>query len=187
MRPRTLTALLVLALAARDALAADPPATRVAGVTATLVGRELRVSARLSPGLPKALAARLASGLPTSVSWRIAFFSNRELWWDGKKGERRYEVTATYRPDSDRWAVERRLDGRLLETDVLPTREDAGRALDHIVEFPAFTMGKHLHGKSLVVKVAARFGTNVTLGVVPSDAETPWRRSPVFVWKEPPA
>jgi len=94
-------------------------------------------------------------------------------------------VTATYRPDSDDTSIERRLDGRLLETELVRTREEAARALSRVVALPSFTMGRHLDGKRLVVKVACRYGTNVSLGVVPSDAETESRRSPVFVWREP--
>jgi uncharacterized protein DUF4390 len=177
--------LLASLLAAAALAGAEPPDPRVRDVTTSFAGRELRVSARLDPELPAELERRLAAGLPASVTWRIGLFAHRPVWWDGKKGERRYEVTATYRPDSDDVTVERRLDGRLLETDVVRTRAEASRALSRVGALPAFTMGRHLDGKRLVVKVACRYGTNVSLGVVPSDAETDWKRSPVFVWREP--
>lgn len=154
------------------------------GVEATFAGRELRVSAHLAPSPPPDVAQRLAAGLPTKTVWRIGLFAHRPLWWDGKKGERRYEVTATYRPMSGDWTIERRLDTRLLETDVVPTREAAVAALCRLVALPCFTMGRHLDGKSLVVKVACRYAAGVTLGVVPTDIETDWRGSPVFVWRE---
>ena len=174
---------LLAALFAGGAARADDP--RVAGVETSFSGRELRVSARLEPELPLELAQRLASGLPATVVWRIGLFAHRPVWWDGKKGERSYEVTATYRPDSDDVSIERRLDGKLLETAVVRTRAEAARALARFAGLPCFTMGRHLDGKRLVVKVACRYGTSVSLGVVPSDSETGWRRSPVFVWSEP--
>jgi len=184
VRPVLLGAAALL-LALGPALRAEEEEPRVAGVSTAFAGRVLRVSAHLSPELPEELARRLASGLPTTVVWRIGLFAHRPLWWDGRKGERRYAVTATYRPDSDDLSVERRLDGRLLDTEIVRTRAEAGHALARVSALPAFTMGRHLDGKRLVVKVACRYGTSVSLGVVPTDAETEWRRSPVFVWTEP--
>ena len=177
-------AALLLASAAR--LGAQDEEPRVVDVGTSFAGRELRVSARLAPELPPELARRLASGLPSSVVWRIGLYARRPVWWDGKKSERRYEVTATYRPDSDDISVERRLDGRLLDTEVLPTRAAAAHALSRVAALPCFTMGRHLDGKRLVVKVACRYGTSVSLGVVPTDAETESKRSSVFVWRERP-
>jgi hypothetical protein len=176
----------VLALAAL--LAASPARAegpRVVSVETSFQGRDLRVSARLAPELPEELGARLASGLPSRTAWRIALYARRQIWWDGKKAERTYEVTATYRPERGDYAIERRLDGRLLETDVVSARDDAARALAHVGALPCFTMARHLDGKSLVVKVSCRYGTGVTLGVVPTDVETDWARSKTFVWREP--
>jgi hypothetical protein len=183
VRPPALAPLLVALLAFAPSARAEEPA--VSGVETSFAGRELRVAARLDPDLPEELVRRLASGLPATVTWRVGLFAYRPVWWDGKKGERRYEVTATYRPDSDDVSLERRLDGRLLETDVVRTRAEAGRALARMPALPFFTMGRHLDRKRLVVKVACRYGTAVSLGVVPSDAETDWTRSKVFVWREP--
>ena len=70
------------------------------------------------------------------------------------------------------YTVERRLDGRLLETVVLPGREEAERALSTLPGLPCFTMGPHLVGKPLVVRVRCLYGTEVTLGFVPTRAMT---------------
>lgn len=167
------------------AVAAGEDAPRIPEVTTALAGRELRVAARLSPGLPSDVRKRLASGLPTTVAWEVRLFVSRDKWWDGLKDERRYEATATYRPVSGDCAVERRLDGRLLETVVVPSREEAERGLVTLPGLPSFTMGRHLVGKPLVVRVRCLYGTDMALGVVPTDAKTDWRRSPVFYWTEP--
>jgi hypothetical protein len=183
VRPRALAPLLLAIVVCPLTLRAEEP--DVSGVVASLAGRELRVSARLEHGLPEEVARRLEAGLPTTLVWRVGLFAYRPVWWDGKKGERRYAVTATYRPDSDDVSLERRLDGRLLETEVVRSRAEAARALARMPPLPCFTMGRHLDGKRLVVKVSCRYGTEVSLGVVPSNAETGWTRSKVFVWREP--
>jgi hypothetical protein len=176
-------ALTVVALAAAMAPALDEE-LRIPQVETSLAGRDVRVSARLSPGLPPDTLKRLASGLPTTVSWELRLFVSRDKWWDGLRDERQYSVTATYRPVSGDFTVERRLDERLLETIVLPGREEAERALATLPGLPCFTMGPHLVDKPLVVRVRCLYGTEVTLGFIPTRAMTSWRRSPVFFWKE---
>jgi hypothetical protein len=170
-------------LAATIASARDEE-LRIPHVETFLAGRDVRVSAQLAPGLPPDALKRLASGLPTTIAWEVRLFVSRDVWWDGLKDERQYSVTATYRPVSGDTTVERRLDGRLLETVVLPGREEAERALTTLPALPCFAMGPNLAGKPLVVRVRCLYGTDVTLGFVPTRARTDWRRSPVFLWKE---
>lgn len=175
-----------LVLAASLALAgvagrADEEA-RVAAVSASFAGHDLRVSARLEPLLPGEVARRLVSGLPTTAVWEIGLFVVRPLWPDGKKDERRYEVTATYRPAGGDFSVERRLDGRLLETRIAPTREEAALALSRVPELPSFTMGDHLFGKRLYVRVRCAWEVGLALGVVPTTERTDWARSAPFSW-----
>ncbi|HEV8266613.1 MAG TPA: DUF4390 domain-containing protein [Thermoanaerobaculia bacterium] len=154
----------------------------IAVVSTFLSGRDLKVTARLSPALPKDVETRLVSGLPTTTVWRVALYISRPLWFDGKKDERRYEVTATYRPAAGDFSLERRLDGRLLETRVVPSREEAGRALSELAAVPCFRMGEHLVGKPLVVRVRCAYAPGVALGVIPTTFETGWSRSTVFQW-----
>jgi hypothetical protein len=175
--------LIAAALAAAIAPAADDE-LRIPQVEATLTGREVRVSASLAPGLPADARRRLETGLPATIAWEIRLFVSRDTWFDGLRDERQYSVTATYRPVSGDTTVERRLDGRLLETVVLPGREEAEKALATLPGLPSFTMGPDLAGRPLVVRVRCLYGTGVTLGFVPTRARTDWRRSPVFSWKE---
>jgi hypothetical protein len=157
---------------------------RIPKVETSLSGRDVRVTAHLSPGLPPEAVKRLASGLPTTIAWELRLFVSRSKWWDGLRAERAYGVTATYRPVSGDTTVERRLDGRLLETVVLPGRDEAERVLSTLSALPSFTMGPHLAEMPLVVRVRCLYGTEVTLGFIPTHATTSWRRSPVFFWKE---
>lgn len=157
-------------------------APSVPGVSSWLTGRDLHVEARLSPGLPETVRQRLGSGLPTTVSWTIRLFVFRNFWWDTLKDERRYAVTATYRPDTSDYIVERRLDARLLDTRVLPSRDEAAALLSRVPGLPVFTMGDHLLGKTLVVRLRCRYGTGVALGVMPTSDETDWARSGIFEW-----
>lgn len=163
-------------------LAGDAPPLAIPGVSTALVGQEVRVTASLARPLPPELVSRLASGLPTTTVWRIGLFVFRNLWWDGEKDERTYAVTVTFRPVSGDFVVERRLDEKLIESQVLPTRHEAEEALAGVNALPCFTMGKHLLGKRLVVKVRCAIGTGLSLGVVPTTLETGWRRSGVFDW-----
>ena len=179
----TVAALIAAALAAAIAPARDEE-LHIPQVETSLAGRDVRVSAQLAPGLPPDALKRLASGLPTTVAWELRLFVSRDKWWDSLKDERQYAVTATYRAVSGDTAVERRLDGRLLETVVLPEREEAERALTTLPALPSFTMGPHLVGKPLVVRVRCLYGTDVALGFVPTRTMTDWRRSPVFFWQE---
>ncbi|MBK8596284.1 MAG: DUF4390 domain-containing protein [Holophagales bacterium] len=181
--PVPVVVLFAAALAVARAVAADGE-LRIPQVETALAGRDVRVSASLAPGLPPDVRRRLESGLPTTVAWELRLFVSRDKWFDGLRDERRYGVTATYRPVSGDTTVERRLDGRLLETTVLPGREEAEKALSTLPALPSFTMGPHLAGKPLVVRVRCLYGTNVSLGFVPTRAMTDWRRSPVFFWKE---
>ncbi|HEX5856154.1 MAG TPA: DUF4390 domain-containing protein [Thermoanaerobaculia bacterium] len=173
-------ALLAPANAARGLVADDGPAIR--GVSTRVSGRDVCVDTRLSPALPEEVLQRLASGLPTTVAWELRLFVFRNLWFDGLKDERRYAVTATYRPVTADYAVERRLDARLLETRVVPTRDEAAAALARVPALPSFTMGDHLIGKKLVVRVRCLYGSGVALGVMPTSAETAWVRSGIFEW-----
>jgi len=154
----------------------------IPGVSTWVAGNELHVDAQLSPALPEDVLQRLASGLPTTVAWEMRLFVFRNLWFDGLKDERRYAVTATYRPVTSDYAVERRLDARLLDTRVVPTREEAAAALAKVPSLPSFTMGDHLLGKRLLVRVRCLYGSGVALGVIPTSAETAWTRSGVFEW-----
>jgi hypothetical protein len=173
---------LLAALLVRLPSAADEPgeATRLPGVSTWITGRDLHVSAKLSPGLPRDVAERLESGLPTTVLWRVRLFAFRNLWWDGLKDERRYEVTATFRPVSGDYLVEKRLDGRLLGSAVVPGRADALQSLSEVPGLTMFLMGPHLEGKRLVVRVKCAYARGVSFGVVPTTVETDWVRSGIF-------
>jgi Domain of unknown function (DUF4390) len=175
-----LAALFAGANTARGFVAEDGPV--ISGVSTWVAGRDLHVETRLSPALPEDVLQRLASGLPTTVTWELRLFAFRDLWFDGLKDERRYAVTATYRPVTSDYAVERRLDARLLDTKVVPTRDEAAAALAKVPGLPLFTMGDHLLGKKLLVRVRCLYGSGVALGVVPTSAETAWVRSGIFEW-----
>ena len=175
-----LAALLAATSTARGFVAEDAPV--IPGVSTWVAGFDLHVEAHLSPGLPENTLQRLASGLPTTVVWEMRLFLFRNLWFDGLKDERRYAVTATYRPVTSDYAVERRLDARLLDTRVVPTRDEAAAALAQVPGLPSFTMGDHLLGKKLLVRVRCLYGSGVALGVVPTSAETAWVRSGIFEW-----
>ncbi len=181
VRPRA-PLLLGALLALAGTASAQTPTPAVPGVSSWLTGRELHVEAKLSPGLPNDARQRLASGLPTTVTWTIRLFVFRNLWWDALKDERLYAVTATYRPDTSDYIVERRLDTRLLDTQILPSRDEAATALARVPGLPAFTMGDHLLGKKLVVRMRCRYGSGIALGVVPTNDETDWARSGIFEW-----
>jgi hypothetical protein len=184
VRRTTATVLLAALLAgtspARAIISDDGPV--IPGVSTWVAGRDLHVDTRLSPALPENVLQRLASGLPTTVTWELRLFAFRNLWFDGLKNERRYAVTATYRPVTSDYAVERRLDARLLDTKVVPTRDEAAAALAKVPGLPFFTMGDHLLGKKLLVRVRCLYGSGVALGVVPTSAETGWVRSGIFEW-----
>jgi hypothetical protein len=184
VRRTTATALLAAVLAgaspARAIIAGDDPV--IPGVSTWVAGNDLHVDTRLSPALPEDVLQRLASGLPTTVTWELRLFAFRNLWFDSLKDERRYAVTATYRPVTSDYAVERRLDARLLDTKVVPTRDEAAAALAKVPGLPLFTMGDHLLGKKLLVRVRCLYASGVALGVVPTSAETAWVRSGIFEW-----
>lgn len=174
---------LAVVLAAALPLAAFAAETAwIAAVVLSVKAATLKVEARLEPGLPVDVEKRLSSGLQTTTLWHVRLYVLRDAWFDGLKDERRYEVTAAYRPDTGDYTVERRLDGRLLETRVARTRGEAAAALQVLPALPSFTLGKHLAGKRLVVKVRCSYGSDVALGFVPVAAETDWVRSDVFEW-----
>ncbi len=185
-RPRLPLPLLLLALLGSAGAAAGDDASRpapaVPGVSSWVTGRDLHVEAKLAPGLPEEVRQRLGSGLATTVTWTIRLFLFRNLWWDALKDERLYAVTATYRPDTSDYLVERRLDTRLLDSQILPSRDEAADALAKVPGLPVFTMGDHLLGKRLVVRLKCRYGSGVALGVVPTSDETDWARSGIFEW-----
>lgn len=181
-RPLRPAGIVFAALLAFGGAASAQTAPAVPGVSTWLAGRDLHVEARLSPGLPEDVRQRLGSGLPTTVSWNIRLFSFHNLWWDTLKDERRYAVTATYRPDTSDYLVERRLDARLLGTELLASKDEAAAVLAKVPGLPVFTMGDHLLGKRLVVRLRCRYGDGVALGVMPTSDETDWARSGIFEW-----
>ena len=183
MRTRALLLLAALFAGTNTAqafVAEDGPV--IPGVSTWVSGLDLHVETHLSPALPEDVLQRLASGLPTTVAWEMRLFVFRNIWFDSLKDERRYAVTATYRPVTSDYAVERRLDARLLDTRVVPTRDEAAAALARVPGLPSFTMGDHLLGKKLLVRVRCVYGSGVALGVVPTSAETAWVRSGIFEW-----
>lgn len=177
-----LFALVLVGLVLAVAPSAGGERTPTARVALSFSGRELRVDASLVDGLPRSVADRLGSGLATATAWQVRLYVSRALWFDGLKDERRYEVAATFRPVSSDYAVEQRLDGRLLETRVVSERDEAARALARVPSLPSFMMGEHLEKKSLVVRVRCAYASGVSLGVVPTTETTPWAASAVFVW-----
>jgi hypothetical protein len=156
-------------------------------VSTWIAGREVHVQAVLAPGLPHDVSRRLESGLPTSTLWRIRLFVFRNLWFNSLKDERRYEVTATYRPVTGDYVVERRLDDRLLQTRIVPTQAEAAQALLQVPGLASFALGPHLNGRSLVVKVSCAYANGLALGVVPTTVETDWVRSGIFEWNGSPS
>lgn len=179
-RRRTALAAALTALLLSPAAAAAGTRLRIPQVQTALSGLDVRVEAQLDAGLPEDVVRRLASGLPTTVAWEMRLFVKRRNWFDSLEAERRYEVTATWRPVSGDYVVERRLDGRLLETVVVPAREEALAALSRLPGLPSFTLPPDLDGRPLVVRVRSLYGTGVALGFVPTRAMTDWRTSPVF-------
>lgn len=190
MRPFPLRALGILAVVGGLALllparAQDASECRVGTVAVSFTGRQLRVDASLKPGLPPETVQRLASGLPTTTSWDVRLYVDRGLfffWPDGLKDSRRYDVTATYRPVTSDYSVERRLDGKLLEARTVASKATALEALEAVRALPAFQMGPHLLGKDLYVKARCSYGTGVALGLVPTSSATGWTRSEGFTW-----
>lgn len=172
-------------LGARPAASGPGEAPRIPLVSVSLSGRDVTVSAQLSPGLPGEVRRRLSSGLATTATWEVRLFVSRRGWWDGLRDERLFEVSATYRPVSGDYAVERRMDGRLLSTDVVPTREEAERALSSLPGLPCFRLGPALAGRPLAVKARCVHGSAMRLGLFPVRVATRWRRSPPFVFAEP--
>ena len=172
--------LLLAAVAVAGAVAAED--LTISAVTVAFRGRQLTAEAKLLPFLSPETSQRLSSGLPTTTVWEIRLFAARTFWPDGLKDDRRYEVTATYRPVNSDWTLQKRLDGKLLETVTVPTLSEAAEALSRLPAFPVFTMGNHLLGKQLVVKVRCTHGTGISLGVIPTSMDTGWTRSRVFVW-----
>ena len=155
----------------------------VGPVSVSLAGRQLGVVTSLRPGLAPEVVQRLSSGLPTTTSWEIRLYVDRgPLWPDGFKDGRRYDVTATYRPLTSDYSVERRLDGKLLEARAVPGRAAAEEALEAVRGLASFLMGPHLLDKTLYVKVRCTYGTGVALGVVPTRSATGWTRSEAFTW-----
>jgi hypothetical protein len=181
---RLLLAPAALALLLRLPAPGDDVA-RLPGVSTWINGRDVHVEAKLDPALPSGVERRLVSGLPTTVVWRIRLYIFRSVWLDSERDERRYAVTATYRPVTGDYAVERRLDDRLLETRIVSTRDDARRAVSVVPGLPCFTLKRDLAGQRLVVRVKCVYAAGVTLGVVPTTAETDWVRSGIFEWTEP--
>jgi len=179
-----LGAYLTAAAAGLAAPAADGR-LRIPEVRTALSGRDLKVEARLSRALPEDVTKRLVSGLPTTATWEVRLFVVRRNWWDGLVDERRYAVTATYRPVGGDYTLERRLDGRLLETTVVPDREEALRALATLPGLPCFRMAPRLAGRTLGVRVRCVYGSEMALGLFPARVGTSWRRSPRFSWTEP--
>ncbi len=186
---RAVAALTLLAslAVARPTRAGEEDEPHVPGVSTWIAGRDVHVQAVLAPGLPRDVSRRLLSGLPTTTLWRIRLFVFRNLWFNSLKDERHYEVTATYRPVTGDYTVERRLDDRLLQTRIVPTQGEAAEALREVPGLPSFTLGPHLLGKKLVVKVSCAYATGLALGVVPTTVETDWVRSGIFEWNGSPS
>ncbi len=122
---------------------------RLPGVSTWIsTSHQVHVEARLDPALPAGVERRLVSGLPTTIVWRLRLYVFHNTWFDTERDERRYAVTATYRPVTGDYAIERRLDDRLLETRIVSSRADARRAISEVPGVPCFTLKADLSGSA---------------------------------------
>jgi hypothetical protein len=173
-----LAAAMASAVLAASAGLQSPP--RISLPTVLQEGSRLLVSVELETGLDERVIEQVESGLATTFDYEIDLLRDRAHWWDDHLTSALVQVTAMYNAVSRDYLVNVKVNGQLMESHLVRTREEMARRMTRIERLPAF-QSADLRGRGrYLVRVRALLSPRTSVLLFPSRVATAWRDSSKF-------
>jgi hypothetical protein len=171
-----LLCLFFLLLLASDAQAA----AEISDFQVTVDGGRAMVSLKLERAFTSRLWERVESGLPTSIVYRFLLEKDRKRWYDSQLQESTFEVLTTYDAVGHQYAINYKLDGKLVESRTVRDPQALATAMTRIDALPLFTLDRLPREWRLLIKARAELGARTVLAMVPVSITTEWIESRKF-------
>jgi hypothetical protein len=171
-----LLCLFFLLLLASDAQAA----AEISDFKVTVDGGRAMVSLKLERAFTSRLWERVDSGLPTSITYRFLLEKDRKRWYDTRLQESTFEVLATYDAVGRQYAINYKLDGKLVESRTVHDPQSLATAMTRIDALPLFTLERLPRQWRLLIKARAELGAKTVLAMIPVSITTEWTESRKF-------
>jgi len=153
---------------------------RISGLEVAVDNDRVLVSLTLADAFHHRLRERVDSGLPTSILYRFEIDEDRTRWWDRYLDERTLEVTAMYDAVARQYAVNYKMDGKLIDSRTVHDQEALAEAMTRVQSLPIFTLAALPRRRRLLVKARAELGSRTVLSLVPVAITTDWVESKKF-------
>lgn len=171
-----LLCLFFLFLLASDAQAA----AEISDFKVTVDGSRAMVSLKLERAFTSRLWERVGSGLPTSIVYRFLLEKDRKRWYDTQLQESTFEILATYDAVERQYAINYKLDGKLVESRTVHDPKELAAAMTRIDALPLFTLDRLPQRWRLLIKARAELGAKTVLALIPVNITTEWIESRKF-------
>ncbi len=138
------------------------------------------MSFALASAFDPELERRIESGLPTGYTFQVQLMRDRLRWADKKLTSRNLQIDAMVNALTGEYLINTKLDGELVESQVVENREDLELALTRVESFPAFTLEGLTGDRRCLVRVRAELGTKTMFFFIPTLRTTSWLESAKF-------
>jgi hypothetical protein len=143
-------------------------------------GSRLLVSVEVENGFDARAMTQVESGLATTFDYEIDLLRDRAHWWDDHLLSALVQVTAMYNAVSRDYLVNVKVDGQLIESHLLRTREEMARRMTRIERLPAFQAADLEGSGRFLVRARALLSPRTSVLGFPSRLATDWRDSAKF-------
>lgn len=176
MRPRTILALAAFLLA--GTAAAEP---RIERLQVGLQERDVLVGLELADGVSAELLDRIQAGLPTGIRYSLRLYRDHIRWFDDSLDSAEVETVAMYNAVTGEYLVNTKLEGRLLDSQLVEDTDELIDALTRLEGIHAFTLDEEIpHDWRLLLKARAEVGTRTVWAFIPQRIASPWAKSRKF-------
>jgi hypothetical protein len=173
-----LAAAMASAVLAAVAGPSTPP--RISTPTVIQEASRLLVSVEIETGLGGGVIEQVESGLATTFDYEIELLRDRAHWWDDHLTSALVQVTAMYNAVSRDYLVNIKVNGQLMESHLLRTREEMVRRMTRIERLPAFQASDLTGRGRFLVRARALLSPRTSALLFPSRFATAWRDSAKF-------
>ena len=163
-----------LAILLAAAVSASAPLT----LETELAKGTLTVEFQLHEPLPEFLEGALPTGAAVDVNYQVRVRSKRKVWWDKKVWKGDATATAVFDPVTGRYNCVLVLDGVIVSSREVETRDEALAWLANpgVVRF---AMPENLRESSLAIRVRAVFSSSTKWLFFPDTEGTVWVEVPI--------
>ncbi|MEM9292613.1 MAG: DUF4390 domain-containing protein [Acidobacteriota bacterium] len=168
----------------------EEPNPRITDLVVQLDGPRVEVLFSLQDAFANGLNDRIDSGLPTAVTYEIQLLQPRRAWlprtlgFDRKVTDRELQVMVKHDAVNAEYLVSYRLDGKLLESQILGEFQEVESAVTCPTPVALFNLDRDGNGEPFSIRVRADLGSKTILSFIPTRVTTAWIESRRFL---PPA